>query len=105
MELARIEIRAVEERFSKLILEKEEEVRKSRKIAQQNEDVQVYFPKLYLNNFFSTLGFSRFNWFIGQRLTVNLKFQTQSYFDLLGRSQIFFPSNYILKNFSGYKYW
>ena len=52
MELARIEIRAVEERFSKLILEKEEEVRKSRKIAQQNEDVQVYFPKLYLNNFF-----------------------------------------------------
>ena len=44
MELARIEIRAVEERFSKLILEKEEELRKSRKIAQQNEDVQVYFP-------------------------------------------------------------
>ena len=56
MELARIEIRAVEERFSKLILEKEEEVRKSRKIAQQNEDVQVYFPKLYSNNFCSNLG-------------------------------------------------
>ena len=49
MELARIEIRAVEERFSKLILEKEEEVRKSRKIAQQNEDVQVSFCKLSSN--------------------------------------------------------
>ena len=41
MELARIEIKAAEERFKKMISEKEDEVRKSRKIAQQNEDVQV----------------------------------------------------------------
>lgn len=39
---------------------------------------------------FSNFGFSRFNWFIGQRLTVNLNFKLIFYLELLCRSQFFY---------------
>lgn len=41
MELARIEIKAVEQRFKVVLDEKDAQMQKSRSIAQQNEDLQV----------------------------------------------------------------
>ncbi len=41
MELARIEIKAVEQRFKVVLDEKDAQIQKSRSIAQQNEDLQV----------------------------------------------------------------
>ena len=41
MELARIEIKAVEQRFKVILDEKDAQIQKSRSIAQQNEDLQV----------------------------------------------------------------
>lgn len=42
MELARIEINSAEDQFQSLLAEKDEEIMKSRSLAQQNEDSQVF---------------------------------------------------------------
>jgi len=41
MELARIEINSAQNHFQNLLSEKEEQIKRSRSLAQQNEDTQV----------------------------------------------------------------
>ena len=55
IEMARLEIKAAEDKFRSLLSEKDEEISKARSIAQTNEDEQVHI-KLFLFANFIILG-------------------------------------------------